>query len=116
MNLFSYLSVIFIFFTSTSCQIYNLTVFALRHLDSFVEDESKTYSDCNEDQSDTGLLGLVQHVTIKYLRDCVNVVLYDRRFEDESNKLNFNLKDLLINYPGDYVNGQVFTHYKCFSS
>lgn len=89
-------------------QISNLTDFALQNLDNFVDDDSKHESNCKpEDGPDTGLLGLLEFVAKNYLKDCVNVILYDRKFEEESQKLDFNLKSLLKKFPVDYVNGQV---------
>lgn len=91
----------------------NITEFTLRHLDlSNVDEDGVTYANdsvCGPEANpeNTGLRGLVLYTAYKYLKGCVNVILYDREFEEQSRKLHFKLKDLFAAFPGDYVNGQV---------
>ncbi|KAK6621468.1 hypothetical protein RUM44_001275 [Polyplax serrata] len=91
----------------------NITEFTLRHLDlSNVDEAGVTYANdsvCGPEANpeNTGLRGLVLYTAYKYLKGCVNVILYDREFEEQSRKLHFKLKDLFAAFPGDYVNGQI---------
>lgn len=54
-----------------------------------------------------GVLELLNFIAKHYLKDCVNVILYDKKYEESEEKLNFDLEAMLKKFPANFINGQV---------
>ena len=68
---------------------------------------SSSVDRCQGKSGTTQILLLLDHIMKNYMRGCINIILYEKRFEFEEASMNFNLKKFLMDFPEGYVNGQV---------
>lgn len=88
--------------------ITNVAKYVLKNFKTFSESELKNNSICGADKGfEDGLFRLILYIAENYLKSCTNAILYDKEFQESGSQLNFDLKDLLMHFPADYINGQV---------